>query len=42
MKKLLGWVAVIGVIAWLLKNPATAAADVRHVFTAIGQFVGGL
>lgn len=42
MKKLLAWAVLLGTAIWLIKNPAAAAADVRHILAAIATFARDL
>jgi hypothetical protein len=42
MKKILAWAALLIGVLWLVKNPATGAADLRQVAHALSTLVSAL
>lgn len=42
MKKLLGWVALVIAVIWVIQNPDNAAATVHHIFHSLSTLASHL
>jgi hypothetical protein len=42
VRKLLGWLGLAAAAIWILHDPATAAATIRHAVTALTTLISSL
>lgn len=42
MRKVLPWIALVGVAMWIVNDPASASATIRHLITGLASFIHGL
>ncbi|MGI8449401.1 MAG: hypothetical protein ACR2MP_19925 [Streptosporangiaceae bacterium] len=42
MRKILGWIVLAIAVMWLVKNPTSAAADLKQLMNALSTLVSAL
>lgn len=42
LRTIVGWLIAIAIIIWIINNPATAAADIKHAVSSFSTLVTNL